>query len=262
MQARWTKSQAWQPEEASHYPAVPADLTLQQVLVLVRHGDRCPISPKAGGYECSADFWSTKLPDRAEVAAWNRQFPVDGPAEAIDATSAPWGCLTSVGAAQCLALGEALRHTYGDALRVCSARATNIRRTQQTAQNVLRGVFLGDGGTGEVGAVVSSAPTAAIPGTIDALAAGAFSISVRDWLDETLVPNTLACPRLRTVLRAAPRPAETPLRRRVAEALGYDASSNDGRGFRIDQVRHGSCARVGVLALILRMAARPLQNIL
>ena len=122
--------------------------------------------------------------------------------------------MTAEGARQCEELGKALRRRYGEALRVESVRATNIRRTQQSAQNVLLGLL-----------------------TPDARVQPMVPVSVRDWPRETLVPNTIACPPLRALLRAAARPSTTPLREHIAAALGYDESARDGRGFRIDQAR-------------------------
>ena len=107
------------------------DFTLAQVIVVHRHGDRAPISRSAGSkLQCDASAWATRLlepaepaPDgvgvvaaalaarhSAELAALNASFPVEGSLGGVGgANDPPFGQLTTKGAAQCVALGAAVR---------------------------------------------------------------------------------------------------------------------------------------------------------
>ena len=110
------------------------DFTLAQVIVVHRHGDRAPISRSAGSkLQCDASAWAARLleptdpqppaPDgvgvvgvalaarhSAELAALNASFPVEGSLGGVGgANDPPFGQLTTKGAAQCVALGAAVR---------------------------------------------------------------------------------------------------------------------------------------------------------
>ena len=67
---------------------------LQQSILLLRHGDRGPISRSAGRLECNTAFWESRLPGDADIREWDARFPVDGPSHTIDHDDAPFGMLT------------------------------------------------------------------------------------------------------------------------------------------------------------------------
>ena len=93
------------------YASPGADMRLAQAIVVHRHGDRAPISHGAGrNLKCQPATWAARLPSAAELAALNASFPVHGPVNgSIDVAEAPFGQLTTTGAAQCVALGQWLR---------------------------------------------------------------------------------------------------------------------------------------------------------
>ena len=131
------------------------DFVLAQAIVVHRHGDRAPISQSAGSkLRCDASTWAARLVEppehhrgalvahrRADLATLNASFPVHGSLGGVGgANDTPFGQLTTKGAAQCVALGAAVRKSLeehaphllrGDGLRDrVLVHATAIRRTQ------------------------------------------------------------------------------------------------------------------------------------
>ena len=210
----------------TYYTAPGNHVTLLQIILVNRHGDRGPISRKAG----TATFldearWELRMPSAKVQAAWDAVSPVHGPAQPYDEGEEPFGQLTEVGAAQCYALGEWLRNSLQlwapqllpTEARHISAHATNIRRTQQSAQNILGGLLHDD---------------EALPLTVP--------ITVRALDDERLIPRPSVCPALRRRLDeladakrdATASPDEAAVLTRVQRALGYAEGA-----LRLDQAR-------------------------
>eukprot|EP00966_Prymnesium_polylepis_P079425 1840971-Prymnesium_polylepis.1 len=204
---------AYDPSGSPPYDAAVRGLRLITVITVMRHGDRGPIAHAAGRYTMDSAFWHTTLPDINDVAAWDERFPVDGPPKPIDSDGAPFGMLTELGAQQVRAYGREVRSRYKrhapHLLSEVNARSTNIRRTQQTAQNFLLGL--------------GAEPT---------------SVLVRDWENENLVPKPKHCPALAELLTtqaeasAAEGGEDGAFRQSLGELLGYE-----GGALRIDQAR-------------------------
>lgn len=150
----------------------------QQIVVIARHGDRVPIARNVGNVikdsPAQQQLWKGKLPPQADIEAWRAQYgPTDPQLEPLDQNEFPYSQLTVRGAQELRALGAHLRERYVSKLRFLPhsleageerrvyARATNIRRTQQSAQNLLLGLY----------------PEGSLP------------IEVRPTPDETLYPN-------------------------------------------------------------------------
>ena len=118
------------------------DFVLAQAIVVHRHGDRAPISQTAGSkLRCDASAWAARLLPPADLVALNTSFPVQGSLGGVGgANDPPFGQLTTKGAAQCVALGAAVRESLeahaphllrGDGLRGrVLVHATAIQRTQ------------------------------------------------------------------------------------------------------------------------------------
>ena len=205
----------------TNYTAPGDGVTLQQIIVIHRHGDRAPISPSAGTVVLDGEMWEPRLPTAEEQKAWDEMHPVSGPSKAVDIDIAPFGQLTKVGAAQCEVLGAAIRESLREyaphllpsgAASEISAHSTNIRRTQQSVQNVLNG-----------------------------LGAPSTPIIVRSIEDERLIPRGATCPALRRRIdsmragikaRAASVPSEHAVLQLTERSMGYEAD-----GLRLDQAR-------------------------
>jgi hypothetical protein len=189
---------------------LPPSLVLRHAVVVMRHGDRSPISNKLGNTALDVKFWRTRLPSEGELEAWSSAHPVHGPTKRLDHPNNPLGQLTTLGARQCRDVGAAVaarlqEHApHLDATSAPTARSTNMRRTVQTAQCFLSGL---------------GAPV----GTV---------VHVREWLDETLVPNVNKTPALGTALKGADVTAEESnaidapeLRARLVATLGFTSPS-------------------------------------
>ena len=236
------------PPDPSVY-VVPSNVRLMQVITVMRHGDRAPISESAGALAVDSATWSARLPSMREAAAWDQAFPVVGPSEAIDAGKEPFGSLTRLGAQQCRLLGASLRsrlllyapHLLPNASEQLLVRATNIRRTQQSAQNFLLGLLTdgesgeGDGsgnrgGGGGGGRMTSEGLTAERTPIVP--------IHVKRFENETLLPQPSECFALKQrmdELRAHEKqrgeisPPELAFLDQLGGMIGYDG------GIRIDQ---------------------------
>jgi hypothetical protein len=138
----------------STYTPPGNDFVIAQAIVVHRHGDRAPISQSAGSkLRCDASAWAARLVEpperhgalvpqrRAALVALNASFPVQGSLGGVGgANDPPFGQLTTKGAAQCVALGAAMRESLevhaphllrGDGLRGrVLVHATAIQRTQ------------------------------------------------------------------------------------------------------------------------------------
>ncbi len=164
------------------YTHPPSHLRLKQVVVIARHGDRAPIARNIGKVikdsKETQDLWQSKLPPAKDLEAWATAYPPAVPLRPLDHDEHPYSQLTVRGAQELRALGTHLRKRYVDQLKflpdkihdhkadtttppILYARATNIRRTQQSAQNLLLGLY----------------PDGSLP------------IEVRPTHEETLYPN-------------------------------------------------------------------------
>ncbi|KAF2430794.1 phosphoglycerate mutase-like protein [Tothia fuscella] len=191
----------------------PQDLQLQLVQVLLRHGERSPVSPRfmnAGlaphwPYCGSARHLTSAIMTTSDFSQWDglkyrrrlETFGPDdgpiiasGPAGEFDAICRP-GELTDKGRATTLALGQRLRHLYVDQLGfmpklIASSdmiylRATPIPRALESVQQTFWGFY------------PPNARTADFP---------APTIITRSPADETLFPNDSNCRRLAQLTRA------------------------------------------------------------
>ena len=222
------------PPDPSRYVHTP-EACLRQSIIIIRHGDRAPISERAGdNMIVDAERWRERLPSAAATAVCDAAFPVAGPEQAVDVGKVPLGALTSTGAHQCFQVGANIRarlerfapHLLPNASSHLAVRATNIRRTQVSVQNLLLGLL----GRESLGRLNDAPPP---PFTVP--------ISVRQIEYETMLPNPSACPKLRRrwdMVRAQTSRAEEGTEDEVLLAaakaiLGYP----EGEDFRLDQAR-------------------------
>ncbi|GMF14789.1 unnamed protein product [Phytophthora lilii] len=133
-----------------------AQMELQHVLVLFRHGDRSPISRRVGAKLAMApaetDFWAARLADLSVVGALNsgtRVVALDGAASPPPQQGGRWPCgqLTAAGIEMMRRKGRLLRERYAALLQDVDpehelhVQSTNIRRTIHSAQSLLAGLF-------------------------------------------------------------------------------------------------------------------------
>ncbi|KAF1927214.1 phosphoglycerate mutase-like protein [Didymella exigua CBS 183.55] len=198
----------------------PKELELQLVQILLRHGERTPVSPRFqntglqpywpycnAARQLSSVIMSTKDFTQWDQLKYRRRietFGVDdgpviasGPANEFDAVCQP-GELTDKGRQTTVALGERLRHLYVDQLQfmpkliadsdMIYLRATPIPRALESVQQAFWGFY------------PPSARTADFPPP---------TIITRSPADETLFPNDASCRRFGQLSRAfAQRTAE------------------------------------------------------
>ena len=152
----------------SNYDPIPDHLSLTNVVIIHRHGDRSQISREIG----------PKFPETADVKnIWNSKMPVDATMLAMagaarvpveyhskDARSAiftgwdekniPYGQLTELGANQLMNIGKELRRRYVgtllpgenlDASSLLYCRSTHFCRTIQSLRSLLSGLLDVDG---------------------------------------------------------------------------------------------------------------------
>ncbi|KAK8177843.1 histidine phosphatase superfamily [Phyllosticta citrichinensis] len=201
----------YSPEEIERL--YPSNLQLQLVQVLLRHGERSPVSPRfrnAGlpahwPYCSSARRLTSVVMSTADWSQWDeikyrRRLETFGPDDAPVITTGPKGeidaiCqpgeLTNKGRETTLTLGKRLRHLYVDQLKfmphlIADAdsiylRATPIPRALESVQQVLWGFY------------PPSTRTADFP---------APTILMRSPADETLYPNEGNCRRFAQLSRA------------------------------------------------------------
>ena len=152
LEAQPAHSPAWLAFDAAAVqpPALLPEHTLHQLVVVHRHGDRTPIASAVGNFTIAAADWRHLLPAASEASVWAEAFPVSVPEPGVEpGGSKPInGMLTGTGARQMHALGKSFR-TWLDSQNASSlleprrlaVRSTNYRRTQQSVQNVLRGLL-------------------------------------------------------------------------------------------------------------------------
>lgn len=191
-------------EKISTIPAIPAGYTLRKLIIIHRHGDRTPITKTIGNVlsdhnrEEYSSQWAKRLPNSEEIEKWNRQFPVTpSDLKPLDYNDGPYAQLTKRGGRQLYNIGRAIRkhylskesenpHTFPydtdlELSNMIFARATNIRRTQQSVQNLLRGIFLVDDDNKKVAVTPCS---------------GNIPIHIVPTEEEYLYPNSAGqCPR-------------------------------------------------------------------
>jgi len=181
------------------YPPPPENLKLLHASIFLRHGDRTPISRSVGtaiNAEEDRDFWASLLPEKEAQRWWDTVSPVvpeSVSSEPYDLGNTPFGQLTERGAMECRQFGAHIRERYIERLGLLpredpnlqdiKIRTTNLRRTQQTAQNFLEGLY----------PVATRNPNDhTIP------------ISTCPLGEETLIPNAKTCPKcMRMMQRAA-----------------------------------------------------------
>lgn len=195
----------------------PAPLRLQQVQVLMRHGERTPVGnrfinvglPEYWPYCSQASRMVSAVLDPASASwttlDWRRRFetftasdnqtPMLGGGATVD-NLCELGQLTDKGRETTTALGARLRRLYVDQLGFLPEtltttenmylRSTPMPRAMESMQQALHGLY----------------PT----GTRDA-SLPAVTIHTRHWGDDTLLPNTASCKRFAKMMRAFGRRA-------------------------------------------------------
>ncbi|KAK3671342.1 hypothetical protein LTR78_008802 [Recurvomyces mirabilis] len=191
----------------------PSNLELQQVQILLRHGERTPVGTRFQNAGL-APYWpyctaARQLKDVVlnsdgtwDYLSWRRRLERLGPNDApitsagsrgeIDGVCEP-GELTDLGRQTTLALGERIRNLYVNQLSFLpttatvdtdnnvSLRATPIQRALESVQQAYTGLY---------------------PPTHRATALPPKTIVRRSIQDETLFPNESACPRFRELAKA------------------------------------------------------------
>ncbi|KAJ4392180.1 hypothetical protein N0V93_005805 [Gnomoniopsis smithogilvyi] len=194
----------------------PAGLELQQVQVLLRHGERTPVSPRFQNAGLPA-YWSycgaarhmrnavmkrneDGKPPAFTTLEWKRRLETFGPNDAPVIATGPkgeldavcdMGMLTDKGRLTTLELGERLRALYVDRLGflpktidspdLIYLRATPVPRALESMQQAFEGLY-----------PTSSRPANFPPPTI----------LTRALADETLLPNDGSCRRLAVLSQA------------------------------------------------------------
>eukprot|EP00727_Mastigamoeba_balamuthi_P008410 m51a1_g4191 hypothetical protein (403) ;mRNA; r:401671-403001 len=199
----------------------PPNLTLVQVAVLTRHGDRTPTNlvgldrERDVEYACAVPEYHTWGHDGSALTFQQRGFRARPTSRMIWGGNCTVGQLTTRGAQQHLELGARLRELYVAGTRTLGeqlapddlyVRSSEYWRTKQSAMAHLAGLY--PPGTRPAGAVVP--------------------IRVAEYQTETLFPNVDNCPALATAFGAARATPEwrrrqgdmEPVRRRLEEALG------------------------------------------
>lgn len=152
----------------STYDAIPEHLSLTNVVVIHRHGDRSQISREIGpNFPETSDIkeiWTSKLPVDTTMMtmAAAAHVPTDvlslNVEKAIytgwDEKNIPYGQLTELGAHQLMNIGRELRRRYVgsllplesfDASTLLYCRSTNFCRTIQSIRSLLSGLLKVDG---------------------------------------------------------------------------------------------------------------------
>ncbi|KAI5864417.1 histidine phosphatase superfamily [Durotheca rogersii] len=193
-------------------PACPGGMNIEQVQILVRHGERSPIWARFQNTGLSP-YWpycsaaqrftqvvmATQDGSRWETTTWKRRLETSGPGgRPIPAQGAGGetssicmpGELTDRGRETSLAFGKWLRRLYVDQLGLLPEhlsdatmlyiRTTEVPRVVESVQQILHGLY--SSGTNR-----TSAP---------------WDIAMRSRAEETLLPNTKSCARLAELTRA------------------------------------------------------------
>ncbi|KAI1126979.1 histidine phosphatase superfamily [Nemania abortiva] len=192
----------------------PKGLNLEQVHILMRHGERTPVAARfqnAGLSPywpyCSTSQRFTQImttQDGWESIAWKRRLEMIDPKDRFISTQGAGsdtsricllGELTDKGRETTLAFGKQLRQLYVDQLGllpknlsdpgIVYARTTMVPRVLESVQQALYGLYP--------------------PGTYKA--STPWEITMRTPADETLLPNTKSCARLAELAREFSRQA-------------------------------------------------------
>ena len=152
----------------SVYDPIPDHLSLTNVVIIHRHGDRSQISREIGPNfpETSdvKDIWNSKLPSDATMLtmAAAAHLPPDLRQKDVrsaiftgwDEKNIPYGQLTELGANQLISIGKELRRRYlgtllpdkyMDASTLLYCRSTHFCRTIQSLRSLLSGLLDVDG---------------------------------------------------------------------------------------------------------------------
>ena len=139
---------------ATSFPPIPIDGELRQCIVLVRHGDRAPLTRDMGTLVNAKDtesFWRECLPSPKAVARMDSRFPVQPHQSQLiawDEGEQPFSQLTAQGLAKITTLGCALRERFVSGCAPTNSSilnavvdpkevqvvSTNTKRTQQSSQ--------------------------------------------------------------------------------------------------------------------------------
>lgn len=152
----------------SSYDPIPGHLSLTNVVIIHRHGDRSQISREIGPNFPETpeieEIWRSKLPVDTTKMSMAAAAYVEPESLLLDVNSAvftgwdeknkPYGQLTELGANQLINIGKELRRRYvGNLIPVDSAgasaslycRSTNFCRTMQSLRSLLSGLLGIDG---------------------------------------------------------------------------------------------------------------------
>lgn len=205
------------------HPSSPpsfANLMLQQVQIVFRHGDRSPLNfwpgpqSNTGVWNCS-DFYNVEYPHHVDegTAPLRKSFErLYLPGQQALAGSCVMGQLTHQGAAQQYTLGQDLRQRYiveryflPDSLDESRlfVRSTDIYRTRQSVEAQLLGMY----------------PSSKRPSDRP------IPIYTVDQFAEFLYPNTGLCPHLGTLMEKLKNTSEWQETMRAAEPLLMDIAA-------------------------------------
>ncbi|KAM3537895.1 hypothetical protein ARSEF1564_009179 [Beauveria bassiana] len=213
---------AYTPDELARL--YPPSLRLQQVQVLMRHGERTPVVNRFAASTGLPEFWPYCSQASRMVSAvldpssgswttldWRRRletFAADSQTPTLGTTMTTTtpngsldnmcelGQLTDKGRATATALGQRLRRLYVDQLGFLSEtlaatnhmylRSTPMPRALESMQQALHGLYPPDTRAADLAPPI---------------------IHTRHWADDTLLPNTANCKRFNAMMRAFGRRA-------------------------------------------------------
>ncbi|PAV20442.1 phosphoglycerate mutase [Pyrrhoderma noxium] len=233
------------PLDTESYSIAPSELSLEQVHVYVRHGERTPVRVRMAEPPASINpHWNlcrTARQFRASVATFGDAvqdslrssdgiefLPVKRVVEREDGNTMEGECLlgelTDMGRQTTYNFGRSLRKIYVEKLGFLPDtlssnsdgyfRSTNMPRTIESLQQVMHGLY-----------PRSKLAHGVIP-----------QLRVRNGLDENLVPNTFACKRLEVLLvgfaqaaAAAYNHTLEPLDEKLSKYIGGNPIRIDGQ---------------------------------
>uniref|UniRef100_A0A6T2IAT7 Acid phosphatase n=1 Tax=Eutreptiella gymnastica TaxID=73025 RepID=A0A6T2IAT7_9EUGL len=170
--------------DAASFPPITGAGQLRQCIVLLRHGDRAPMTRDMGALvsgEDNEELWRERLPSPQTLAHMDSRFPIKqhkSQLVAWDEGEQPFCQLTAQGVAEITAIGSALRQRLVKGCAPAQSSilnavadpqevhvvSTNTTRTHQTSQAFLQGLY----------------PDAA---------SGSIPVQVRSQDEETLLPS-------------------------------------------------------------------------
>ncbi|KAJ7057838.1 histidine phosphatase superfamily, partial [Mycena amicta] len=219
------------PLDVKGYPVAPRGLSLEQVHVYVRHGERTPVGVRLAPF----------IPEHWIMCKTRRQFndPVLGPQDSVtevlrskrvverpDGSSVDGLCLlgelTDIGRQSTYNYGAALRSLYVDRLGFLSDtlenqretyfRSTNMPRTIESLEQVIHGLY----------------PTTKCSPEI------LPTLLVRNGRDENLLGNTLSCKRLEYLQIGFAQAAAAAYNQTLEPLDKHLSKYLDGRPIRVD----------------------------